>query len=384
MHRLGRRTASALSVRGIVVALTSIALALASPAFAAAEPADDLSRARSELSRLTDELELAQSAADETADELASTQERIVELEDQITENEQVLGDARDELTRHVSESYKTGSASLLSMVLSSESFGDLVLRIYYANKVSAAESERVEAVRALQDELASQREELTERESELTELVEQQRSTASELESSLAAARSYVDGLSAETRQALEAEREQAADDVRDDPGADAPADPAPDGSDESGEPDKETPGSGGSGGSTAPSGNLTQAQRSIIVQTALSQVGVDYDYGAMSPGVAFDCSGLTTYAYSRAGISIPRSSRTQYDRVSKRGNLKTSTSALVAGDLVFYGSGGRVSHVAVYIGGGEVCHASDYGVGVIVSKVSYRSGFMGGGSPV
>lgn len=381
MHRLGRRTASALPAHGIVVALTSIALALASPAFAAAEPADDLSRARSELSRLTDELELAQSAADETADELASTQERIVELEDQITENEQVLGDARDELTRHVSESYKTGSASLLSMVLSSESFGDLVLRVYYANKVSAAESERVEAVRALQDELASQREELTERESELTELAEQQRSTASELESSLAAARSYVDGLSAETRQALEAEREQAADDVRDDPGADAPADSAPG---ESGEPDSETPGSGGSGGSSAPSGNLTQAQRSTIVQTALSQVGVDYDYGAMSPGVAFDCSGLTTYAYSRAGISIPRSSRTQYDRVSKRGNLKTSTSALVAGDLVFYGSGGRVSHVAVYIGGGEVCHASDYGVGVIVSKVSYRSGFMGGGSPV
>lgn len=378
MHRLGRRAASALPVRGIVVALTFIALALASPAFAAADPADDLSRARSELSRLTDELELAQSAADETADELASTQERIVELEGQIAENEQVLGDARDELTRHVSESYKTGSASLLSMVLSSESFGDLVLRIYYANKVSAAESERVEAVRALQDELASQREELTERESELTELAEQQRSTASELESSLAAARSYVDGLSTETRQALEAEREQAADDVRDDPGADAPADPAP------GEPDKETPGSGGSGGSSAPSGNLTQAQRSTIVQTALSQVGVDYDYGAMSPGVAFDCSGLTTYAYSRAGISIPRSSRTQYDRVSKRGNLKTSTSALVAGDLVFYGSGGRVSHVAVYIGGGEVCHASDYGVGVIVSKVSYRSGFMGGGSPV
>ena len=381
MHRLGRRAASALPVRGIVVALTFIALSLASPAFAAAEPADDLSRARSELSRLTDELELAQSAADETADELASTQERIVELEGQIAENEQVLGDARDELTRHVSESYKTGSASLLSMVLSSESFGDLVLRVYYANKVSAAESERVEAVRALQDELASQREELTERESELTELAEQQRATASELESSLAAARSYVDGLSTETRQALEAEREQAADDVRDDPGADAPVDPAPG---ESDEPDKETPGSGGSGGSTAPSGNLTQAQCSVIVQTALSQVGVDYDYGAMSPGVAFDCSGLTTYAYSRAGISIPRSSRTQYDRVSKRGNLKTSTSALVAGDLVFYGSGGRVSHVAVYIGGGEVCHASDYGVGVIVSKVSYRSGFMGGGSPV
>ena len=74
MHRLGSRTASALPVRGIVVALTSIALALASPAFAVAEPADDLSRARSELSRLTDELELAQSAADETADELASTQ----------------------------------------------------------------------------------------------------------------------------------------------------------------------------------------------------------------------------------------------------------------------------------------------------------------------
>ena len=88
--------------------------------------------------------------------------------------------------------------------------------------------------------------------------------------------------------------------------------------------------------------------------------------------------------YAYSAAGISLSHSSAAQYRAVKNAGNLKTDASQLEVGDLVFYQSGGVVGHVAIYIGSGQVIHASDYSTGVIISSINYSSGFCGGGSPV
>ena len=64
--------------------------------------------------------------------------------------------------------------------------------------------------------------------------------------------------------------------------------------------------------------------------------------------------------------------------------GNLKTDPSTFVAGDLVFWGSPGSIYHVAVYIGGGRITHASDYSTGVITTSVTYGGMPCGGGSPV
>ncbi|MDA2983274.1 MAG: NlpC/P60 family protein, partial [Actinomycetota bacterium] len=50
------------------------------------------------------------------------------------------------------------------------------------------------------------------------------------------------------------------------------------------------------------------------MAIKAALSQLGVRYRWGASSPGVAFDCSGLTQWAWGKAGVSIPRVSRSQY----------------------------------------------------------------------
>ena len=386
------------AARAALTVVVAVALACGQVAFApvaalaapSAQLESDLEAAKRELAELTEELESAQADAEATEQELAETQERITELEGEITATEAELTEARSSLSEHISSSYKSGRVSLLEIVLSATSFEDLTSRMYYASKVSEAQNDRIEGVCQLQNELESQREELSEREASLTKLHDEQAQTAAALESSLTDARSYMNGLSSELRDALAAEREAAADAVDD-------AQDTQDGSNNNGGGNREpsqpsspdTPskpsggGGGSSGGGSANPGNLTTAQRNTIVSAAKSQVGVDYDYGAMSPGVAFDCSGLTTYAYRCAGLSIPRSSRTQYNQVKSKGNLKTSTSALVAGDLVFYGSG-SVSHVAVYIGGGQVCHASNYGVGVIISNVNYRSGFMGGGSPI
>jgi cell wall-associated NlpC family hydrolase len=104
--------------------------------------------------------------------------------------------------------------------------------------------------------------------------------------------------------------------------------------------------------------------------VDTALAQLGAPDVWGAGGPD-AFDCSGLTQYAYAAAGVTLPHSSRGQ----STMGTA-VSRADLQPGDLVFFYS--PVSHVGMYIGNGKMVHASTFGVPVIVSSVD-MSGYVG-----
>ena len=97
--------------------------------------------------------------------------------------------------------------------------------------------------------------------------------------------------------------------------------------------------------------------------VSYALGQVGDAYVYGATGPS-AFDCSGLTMMAWAQAGVSLPHSSSAQMGSGSP-----VSQSDLQPGDLVFYYS--PVSHVGIYIGNGQIVHASNPSTGVQVSPV-------------
>lgn len=412
------------AVRRAVAAGLALSLAGASvlaPLSAAAAPSDSLeaqvTEAQEKLADLTYELELAQAEADTTALDLADTQDRIEELETQVAETSEQLDAAQADLSSKAVQSYKSGAVTLIDIIFSSSSFDELASRLFYANKVAEAEADRVSTVRELQESLAAQKSELTSREDELTGLLADQSADAAALEAARNETSSYVNGLSGELAEALAAERAAAAEVVRESEENSAPATdnggstPADDeGSAEgSGNEDNGNNGGAGNGGATTPSapstdpdptpstpdpdpapsvpagsGNLSQGQRSTVIAAARSQLGCAYDYGTMIPGVSFDCSGLTTYCYSLAGVSIPRSSATQYRTVKNAGNLKTDASQLVAGDLVFYQTGGTIRHVAIYIGGGNVIHASDYSTGVITSGLYYSSGFCGGGSPI
>jgi peptidoglycan DL-endopeptidase CwlO len=105
--------------------------------------------------------------------------------------------------------------------------------------------------------------------------------------------------------------------------------------------------PPSGGGGGGGA----------AAVVAYARAQVGKPYCYGGEGPG-CFDCSGLTMMAWRQVGVSLPHSSAAQYS-VGRR----ISASELQPGDLIFYYS--PISHVSVYIGGGQrisATHTGDY----------------------
>jgi cell wall-associated NlpC family hydrolase len=104
-------------------------------------------------------------------------------------------------------------------------------------------------------------------------------------------------------------------------------------------------------------------KAVTSIAIRTALSKVGSPYVYGATGPN-AFDCSGLTGFAYAAAGIHLPRSSGEQAGV-----GTPVSRSQLKPGDLVFFYS--PISHVGLYIGNGMMVHARTEGSPVAVTSV-------------
>jgi peptidoglycan DL-endopeptidase CwlO len=97
--------------------------------------------------------------------------------------------------------------------------------------------------------------------------------------------------------------------------------------------------------------------------VAAAYSQLGVPYVFATAKPGVSFDCSGLTSWAWSQAGVSIPRTSQAQW-----AGLPHVSLDQIQPGDLIFYYS--DVHHVAIYVGNGSVIHAPFTG-----STVSFGS---------
>jgi cell wall-associated NlpC family hydrolase len=151
-------------------------------------------------------------------------------------------------------------------------------------------------------------------------------------------------------------------------------------------------TGGTGGTGGTAgAPSASAAQT----AIAAAKSQLGVLYSWGGggssgpsygISPDTSvygFDCSGLTQYAYARAGIAIGGTSRDQWwNNRSKQ----VSADDLAPGDLLFWASGSAytsIYHVAIYIGGSRMVEAPDRGLRVTTSDLRFGRDYFGAVRP-
>lgn len=114
------------------------------------------------------------------------------------------------------------------------------------------------------------------------------------------------------------------------------------------------------GPAGLPIPPGGFAQPAdpvRSQVVFTAMQMVGVPYRWGGSTPQ-GFDCSGLVQYAYSNAGLRLPRTAADQMDATAP-----VTLENAQAGDLLFFRDGSRTSHVAIYLGDGRFVHAPSTG---------------------
>jgi cell wall-associated NlpC family hydrolase len=122
---------------------------------------------------------------------------------------------------------------------------------------------------------------------------------------------------------------------------------------------------------------GLLTPAQTRAMLGAALSRRGLPYVWGAAGPGT-FDCSGLVQWSFAQAGIAMPRVAADQ-----ARTGPAVSVSQLQPGDLVFYHTDptapGYISHVAIYIGNGQMLQAPQPGMNVEIVPLATGPGFAG-----
>ncbi len=132
--------------------------------------------------------------------------------------------------------------------------------------------------------------------------------------------------------------------------------------------------------GSTTGPVGGSSEGGSAgmAAVQAAVSQLGVPYVFGGEQPGVGFDCSGLVQWAWAQAGVSIPRTTESEWPALTH-----VSLDALEPGDLLFYynlDGDSQVDHVVMYTGSGP------YGTDTVIqapftgSTVSYSPIFTEG----
>ncbi|MGW7243876.1 C40 family peptidase [Streptomyces sp. NPDC054804] len=147
----------------------------------------------------------------------------------------------------------------------------------------------------------------------------------------------------------------------------------------------------------------NLTNVSGTVrtVIEAALSQRGVPYSWGggnAKGPSYGiccspsgksgttikgFDCSGLTTYAYAKAGVQLPRTAAAQAG-VGQRIPSSLGTGVLKVGDLVFFayapGRDATIYHVGIYAGNGQMINAARPGTVVRLDSINTMSGYAGG----
>jgi cell wall-associated NlpC family hydrolase len=122
-----------------------------------------------------------------------------------------------------------------------------------------------------------------------------------------------------------------------------------------------------------------------SLAVKFAESQIGVPYVWGGETPGRGFDCSGLVQWAWSKAGVTIPRTTQTQWPALTH-----VPLSALQPGDLLYYynlDGDHQVDHLVMYVGSGPwgantVIAAASVGTTVSFAPL-FTSGLIGAARP-
>ncbi|AYA99792.1 C40 family peptidase [Lachnoanaerobaculum umeaense] len=111
-------------------------------------------------------------------------------------------------------------------------------------------------------------------------------------------------------------------------------------------------------------------KVSRTALVAYAKQFVGNPYVFGGTSLTNGADCSGFVMRVYEKFDISTGRNTKQQANN-----SREISIDAVQPGDLIFYGSGGEISHVAIYMGDGRVVHAANSKSGIITSSMTYRT---------
>jgi cell wall-associated NlpC family hydrolase len=319
----------------VTVLTTAAAAAVALSAQAAnAAPSEKPSKdeVKAKVDKLYEEAEQATEKFNGAKEKQQKLQKEISTIQDNVARGQEELNGLRDSIGLAAAAQYRTGSIdSSLQLFLSSNP-NDYLDKASTADQLSAQQVEALKKIQEKQRELAQERAEASDKLKDLASTRTELGKKKQDIQGKLAEAQKLLNSLTAAERAAL------AAADARASRSASARVD---------------------LGDATAASSRAAAA-----FQAAQTQLGKPYVYGATGTA-SYDCSGLTSWAYAQAGVSIPRTSQAQANA-----GTRISESQLKVGDLViFYGD---QHHVGLYAGNGQVLHAPRTGTVVRYESIS------------
>ncbi len=317
-----------------------------------ADPKPTLEQAKSQVAALQTKAEVAGESANELRGQIKTSQDRVKALRAGIAKQQKQVDAVKTQIGSLAVAGYQTSGMTTTAQLLLSTNPDQFLSQASTAQAFAGQQNSALRRFQAAQGKLAdlqaSEQSELA----ALQAVQAKQDGLKKQLDANLDAAEKVLDKLSDAERARIEQENQQEAEDARDER-------PSRDGDRMD---DTPVPASGRAG---------------VAVQAAMSQMGDSYVWGASGPS-SFDCSGLTMYAWGKAGVSLSHSSKAQYSE-----GRKVSRSQLQPGDLVFFGGSGGISHVGMAIGNGRMVHAPRPGKPVKTDDIDYMSGYVGAVRP-
>lgn len=317
--------------RARVTVLTTAAAAavVLSSQAAHAAPSEKPSKdeVKSKVDKLYEEAEQATEKYDGAKEKQKKLEKQISTIQDNVAHGQEELNQLRDNIGLAAAAQYRTGSIDSSLQLFLSANPDDYLDKASTLDSLSNQQIEQLKKIQEKQRELAQQRKEAAQKLGDLADTRTELKKKKEEVQSKLAEAQKLLNQLTAAEKAALDAEQARASRDSA----------------------------------SRVDLGNVPAAsgRAAAAFQAAQSVIGSPYVYGATGPS-SFDCSGLTSWAYAQAGVSIPRTSQAQ----ANAGTRIYSQSDLKVGDLVIFYS--DFHHVGLYAGNGQVLHAPHTGASV------------------
>ena len=350
----------------------------------------ELKNIQSKISGIESQKSALSSEVSSLNDELTDTLLNIEVLESDLADKEAEIEQAQkdyeaakateeqqyDSMKKRIQYLYETGQESYVEMLLTSESVADLVNKVDYAEELQEYDRRLLDEYKAakqavidLQAQLEEEKQELLEMEEQLKQekanlesVIAQKKSQIADFDSQLSAAKAkvseYQKKIKEQNAQIKQLQKEEE---------AKRKAAAAQSSASSSG---SSTTSSGSTSGYSSKSSGKTAKVSgggggSSIASTGLRYVGNPYVYGGNSLTNGTDCSGFVHLIHAACGISTPRDSNSLAG-----GGRAVSESEMLPGDVVCY-----YGHVGIYIGNGQIVHASTPSSGIKVSNMYYRS---------
>jgi peptidoglycan DL-endopeptidase CwlO len=334
---------SALSVTSILWA-TAVPATIASPRLDTKQA--EFNRIQAQVDKIDGQLDVVVEQYNSFNNDLIKTKTEIKRNTDSLRVSEEKFAETQQQLNRRFAAVYRTGGVSYISVLINTKSLDEFLDYLEIIKRRSKTDHELMGQLRKTQQDLTVQRAQLIEKEKKqsvlLSQIVEKKQKINGELKSRSA----LLSKIGKEIKQ------QQLAEMVKQ---------------------KKLRKKLKVSFLAVSRVSVSRGGGRSSAVQLAMDELGKPYSWGADGPG-SFDCSGLTMHVYGKLGISLPHSSRAQYEC-----GQHVDRDQLQPGDLVFFARGSTISHVGIYAGGGSYIHAPQTGDVVKVSDLSSHGGYVG-----